>query len=82
MPYEILKCFIHFLTAAYWHLLLLHLNNDWLFQILAKKKNEQIQSGIDQLKHKYKELELGIEEQKKKLNEYANIHSVTLIHIA
>lgn len=52
-----------------------------MFQILAKKKNEQIQNGIDQLKHKYKELELGIEEQKKKLNEYANIHSVILIHI-
>lgn len=37
-----------------------------------------MQIGIDRLKHKYEELEIAIEEQKKKLAEYENIHSVKL----
>lgn len=51
----------------------------WNF--LAKQKHEQIQSSIDQLKHKYHELEIAIEEQKKKLAKYENIHYVIILSI-
>lgn len=53
----------------------------FLFLFLANEKHKKLQSSIVRLKHKHQQLEIAIEEQKKKLAQYESLHSVICSNI-